>query len=226
MRTSEIYMTDGEIRQEVLREMRWDSRLRGAAVEVSVSEGEVTLRGAVTDASEMLAAIEAARRAEGAFQVKSELRVDPCGGRPRTDANIAEAVRHALEWDAQIPHDRIQVAVSNGWVALHGTVGRQRDRGNVERLARRLEGVRGVYNLVAVEPAAELAEDVRDRIEDALRRRAQREAAAIEVRLRGGTVSLSGRLHTWGEKQAVLGALTQAPGVRRVDDRLSVDPYF
>ena len=225
MRTSEIYMTDGEIRQEVLREMRWDSRLRGATFEVSVSEGEVTLRGAVTDASEMLAAIEAARRAEGAFRVKSELRVDPYGGRPRTDADIAEAVRHALEWDAQIPHDRIQVAVSNGWVAMHGTVGRQRDRENVERLARRLEGVRGVYNLVAVEPAAELAEDVRDRIEDALRRRAQRAAAAIEVQLRGGTVSLSGRLHTWAEKQAVLGALTQAPGVQRVDDRLSIDPY-
>jgi osmotically-inducible protein OsmY len=226
MRTSEIYMTDGEVRQEVLREMRWDSRLRGAAVEVAVAEGEVTLRGTVTDASEMLAAIEAARRAEGAFQVRSELRVDPYGGRPRTDANIAEAVGRALEWDAQIPHDRIQVAVSNGWVALHGIVARQRDRENVERLARRLEGVRGVYNLVAVEPEAETADDVRDRIEEALRRRAQREAESIEVQLHGGTVSLSGRLHTWADKQAVLGALTQAPGVRRVDDRLSVDPYF
>ena len=226
MRTSEIHMTDGEVRQEVLREMRWDSRLRGATVEVEVREGEVTLRGTVTDAAEMLAAIEAARRAEGAFQVSSELRVDPYNGRPRTDANIAEAVRRTLEWDAQLPHERIQVAVSNGWVALHGTVERQRDRENVERLARRLEGVRGVYNLVAVEPSAELADDVRDRIEEALRRRAQHEADRIELQLHGGTVSVSGRLHTWAEKQAVLGALTQAPGVQRVDDRLSVDPYF
>src|SRR5215213_8035187 len=56
MRTSEIYMTDGEVRQEVLREMRWDSRLRGASVEVEVSESEVTLRGTVADASVMLAA--------------------------------------------------------------------------------------------------------------------------------------------------------------------------
>lgn len=226
MRTSEIHMTDGEVRQEVLREMRWDSRLRGAAFEVEVREGEVTLRGTVTDATEMLAAIEAARRAEGAFQVSSELRVDPYNGRPRTDANIGEAVRRTLEWDAQLPHERIQVAVSNGWVALHGTVGRQRDRENVERLARRLEGVRGVYNLVVVEPSAQLADDMRDRIEEALRRRAQHEAERIEVQLHGGTVSVSGRLHTWAEKQAVLGALTQAPGVQRVDDRLSVDPYF
>lgn len=226
MRTSEIYMTDGEVRQEVLREMRWDSRLKGATVGVEVREGEVTLRGTVTDASEMLAAVEAARRAEGAFEVKSELRVAPYGRRPRTDANIAEAVRGALEWDAQIPHEQIQVAVSNGWVALHGTVSRQRDRENVERLARRLEGVRGVYNLIAVEPSAELADDVRDRIEEALRRRAQHEAERIEVQLHHGTVSLSGRLHTWGEKQAVLGALMQAPGVQRVDDHLSVDPYF
>ena len=86
--------------------------------------------------------------------------------------------------------------------------------------------MRGVYNLVTVEPVAELADDVRDRIEDALRRRAQREAESIEVQLHDGTVSISGRIHTWAEKQAVLGALTQAPGVQRVDDRLSVDPYF
>ena len=226
MRTNDVRMSDTEVRQEVLREMGWDSRLKGARVEVYVSEGEVTLAGTVTDVSEMLAAIESARGAEGVFGVRSELRVDPYGGRPRTDANIAEAVRRSLEWDAQIPHDRIQVAVSNGWVALHGTVERLRERENVERLARRLEGVRGVYNLVAVEPSPALADDVRDRIEEALRRRAQREAESIEVQFRGGIVSLSGRLHTWGEKQAVLGALTQAPGVERVDDRLSVDPYF
>jgi osmotically-inducible protein OsmY len=86
--------------------------------------------------------------------------------------------------------------------------------------------VRGVYNLVGVEPEPALSDDVRDRIEDALCRRAQREAESIRVERHGATVSLAGRLHTWAEKQAVLAALTRAPGVERVDDRLSVDPYF
>ncbi len=226
MITSAIHMSDAEVREGVLRELRLDSRLKGAKVDVAVREGFVTLAGTVADSSELLAAYESAERAPGVYELSSELRLDPFGGRPRTDANIAEAVRHALAWDTQIPHESIQVAVSNGWVALQGRVGRLRDRENAERLARRLEGVRGVYNLVTVEPGEERGEDVRDRIEEALRRRARREADSIGVEFRGDTLSLTGRLQTWGGKQAVIGALAHAPGVRRIEDRLSIDPYF
>ena len=221
-----VRMNDAEVREAVLRRLRGDSRLKGSKVDVTVTGGTATLAGTLADSSELLAAVETARGAEGVFDVVSRLEVGAAAKSARTDANIVEAARRALEWDSGIPHARIRVAVSNGWVALHGTVSRLRERENAGRLVRRLEGARGVYNLVAVEPDAERAEDVRDRIEEALRRQALRDAERIEVQLHGGTVSLSGRLHTWAEKQAVLGALTQAPGVERVDDRLSVDPYF
>jgi osmotically-inducible protein OsmY len=46
----------------------------------------------------------------------------------RTDANIAEALRRALEGDAEIRYERIEVAVSSGWVAQHGVVGCSRER--------------------------------------------------------------------------------------------------
>ena len=224
MRMNEVRMSDAEVRQEVLREMRWDSRLKGARVDAAVRDATVTLTGTVADSSELLAAVESAGRAEGIFEVRSELRVDPYGGRPPTDANILEAVRRALEREA--PHAQITAAVSNGWVALHGAVGRRREREQAERLARRLEGVRGVYNLVEVSASEGHAAGVRERIEEALRRRAQREAESIEVTFSGGTVSLAGHLRTWDEKEAVLWALTQAPGIERVEDRLSVDVCF
>ena len=226
MRTNAVRMSDAEIREEVMRELRGDSRLKGTKVDVAVSDGTATLSGTVADGSELLAAIESARRAEGVFEVVNELRVDPYAGKPRTDANLAAAVRQALEWDALIPHRRIQVAASNGWVALHGSVERQRDRANAERLARRHEGVRGVYNMIEVDAPSARAEDVRDRIEEALRRHARREADQIQVSLNEGTVNVSGRVHTWAEKQAVLGALRRAPGIERIKDELSVDPYY
>jgi osmotically-inducible protein OsmY len=176
--------------------------------------------------TETLLAVEAARRAEGVFDVVNDLKLDAAAGRPRTDSDIARAICQAFEWDSLIPHLRIQVAVSNGWVALHGRVDLLREREGAERLARRTEGVRGVYNVIEVAPPEPRAENVRDAIGSALRRHAEREAEGIDVSLREGTASVAGKVHTWAEKQAVLGALRHAPGVERVNDQLSIDPYY
>ena len=55
---------------------------------------------------------------------------------PRTDVDIASAVRRALESEALIPSRRIQVAVSNGWVALLGKVALSRERDAAVSLVR------------------------------------------------------------------------------------------
>lgn len=218
-------MNDTQIRQEVFRELRLDSRLKRSEIGVSVHEGAVTLSGEVAGSNELLAAVEGARRADGVFEVVNEIKVSPVN-RPRTDTDIAEAVWHALEWDALIPDSRLEVTVSNGWVALQGRVDLLRERGDAERLVRRLEGVRGVYNLIEVRPPEERTENVRDAIGEALRRLAEREAEGIKVSLSKGTANLTGRVHTWAEKQVILGALKLAPGVERVNDQLRIDPYF
>jgi len=226
MRLMGAQMGDVEIRNEVLRQFASEGRLSGLEVGVRVEDGSVVLTGTVPCHDAALAAVEAARTADGVFEVRSELAVAPPPAGARTDVQIASAVRQELEWDTQLPHRQIQVAVSNGWVALHGQVELLRDRDNAERLARRIQGVRGVYNLIEVGSSSARYENVRDVIEEALRRRALREAGRIGVTLREGTVSLTGKVHTWAEKQDILGALSRAPGVERVNDDLSVDPYF
>ena len=77
-----------------------------------------------------------------------------------------------------------------------------------------------------VSPPEARVENVRDAIGAALKRHAEREAEGIDVSLKEGTASLAGKVHTWAEKQAILGALKYAPGVERVNDQLSIDPYF
>jgi BON domain len=49
----------------------------------------------------------------------------------------------ALEWDAFVPTDRIDVTVSKGWVTLKGEVEWQCQKDDAERVVRRLAGVRG-----------------------------------------------------------------------------------
>jgi osmotically-inducible protein OsmY len=70
-----------------------------------------------------------------------------------------------------------------------------------------------------VEPA-----EVRRAIEEALGRRAGREASRIRVEVRGDEVSLEGVVRSWAEKRAVVGAVAHAPGVGKVNDRLYVEP--
>jgi osmotically-inducible protein OsmY len=70
----------------------------------------------------------------------------------------------------------------------------------------------------AVQPAL-----VREAIADALERRADREAHRIEVAIQDGVVTLTGTVHSWMERRAVVGAVGHQPGVEAVDDRLMVE---
>lgn len=70
------------------------------------------------------------------------------------------------------------------------------------------------------------AEDVREAIEEALARRAEREARHIKVDVHDNQVKLAGPVRSWAEKRAILGIVRHAPGVSAVEDSLFVDPMF
>jgi osmotically-inducible protein OsmY len=99
------------------------------------------------------------------------------------------------------------------------------EREDAERAIRNLTGVRRVINKITVVGARRPATspEVRSAIEAALERRAQRKAQRIRVDVNGGRVALAGRVRSWDEKQAVLGAARYIPGVEAVEDGL-IDP--
>ena len=86
--------------------------------------------------------------------------------------------------------------------------------------------MRGVLNKILVKPARVEAARVRGRIEEALERRADREAERIQVAVANGEVTLTGRVHSWQERDSIVGSVAHAPGVSSVRDRLRVDPWF
>lgn len=217
--------TDREIQQDVLSELDWDSRVDETEVGVEVDAGVVTLTGTVDSLAKKIAAREAAHRVVGVLDVADDIRVKLPGIWRRTDTEIAQAVRLALEWDAFVPDQRIRSTVSEGYVTLEGEVATLREKQDAERVARILAGVRGIHNRLTVIPTKADPAKLRRSIEAALERRAEREAEKIKVRVDDGTVTLEGRVRTWPEKKAVLGAVGHAPGVRELKDRLAVNPW-
>jgi osmotically-inducible protein OsmY len=150
--TSSGTRSDQDIQRDVLAELKWDARVQPNEVGVAVKDGVVTLTGWVDSYTKKWAAEEAALRVRGVRAVANDIEVRLPTSAERTDADIAAAVVRALEWDAFVPVDKIQVTVSKGWVTLRGEVEWQYQKLDAERVARRITGVRGVTNLITVKP--------------------------------------------------------------------------
>jgi osmotically-inducible protein OsmY len=98
-------------------------------------------------------------------------------------------------------------------------------RADAERVVRGLAGVRGVINQITVAAKPIDPTRIKNDIEEALERQAEREARRIGVEVKDGVVTITGRIRSWAEKNAIDRVVGFAPGVRRVEDQLIVDPY-
>src|SRR4030095_16842013 len=114
--------SDEQIQRDVLAELKWDARLQPNEVGVIVKDGIVTLTAWVDSYSKKWAAEEAVHRVRGVKAVANEIEVRLPSTAERTDADIAAAVVRALEWDAFVPIEKLDVTVSKGWVTLKGEV--------------------------------------------------------------------------------------------------------
>src|SRR4051812_19045176 len=106
-----LFVTDTQIKEDLLRELRHAITSAATGIEVTVSDYVVMLAGTVENPADRSLAQEVAKAVEGVHDVVNAIEVK----RPitsRTDEEILAAVRHALEWDALIPDTIIQASVS------------------------------------------------------------------------------------------------------------------
>jgi len=215
-------MSEVLLRRIILDELEYEPSVDATHIGVAVDKGIVTLTGHVASFAEKQAAITAVRRVNGVRAIADEIEVRYPFEKKISDDEVAKRVVDILRWDSVISDRSIQVLVRNGWVTLTGDVDWHFQKQSAEDDIRKLSGVHGIINNIDIKPRVQ-AMDVKKKIEDALRRRLEGEITGIRITVQDGTkVLLEGFVENWNERHAVEVAAWSAPGVKAVDDRLSV----
>jgi osmotically-inducible protein OsmY len=213
--------SDSQLKKDVESELEWDAVVKANNIGVAAKDGVVTLTGHLDSYAEKYAAERAVQRVQGVKGLAVELDVRLGANAKRTDADLASAAESALRWHALVPEDRIKVMVEKGWVTLSGEVDWEYQRNYAMKAVRPLTGVLGVTNSMSVKPLVTPA-NIKNRIQGALERQADREAKNIEVVVSGHSVTLKGQVHSWAERTAAQGAAWSAPGITSVINDLRV----
>ena len=216
--------SDAQLQRDILNELEWEPRVEASRFGVTAHEGVVTLMGHVPVYAEKHLAEEVCKRVHGVRAVANEVEVRPDEVHMRDDEDIATAALHALEWDVQVPADRLQITVTEGWITVDGEVEEPYQRTEVDRVLRHLAGARGITNTIDI-VHREVHGVTREHIEAAFRRSATLDSRSIAVEVDERTVILTGDVHSHCELEEAERIAWTARGVRDVQNCITITPW-
>lgn len=223
--------TDSEIEADAKTALGLDVYLAPLPIAVFVENGIVHLTGTVGSAYEQDRAGRKVRWLPGVREVENDLVArwwEDAGERkeePRySDNQIRETATEIMRLDPRVEAEDVSVRVAAGHVRLTGSVPLALQRGIAEQDVRDVVGVVGVTNAIVGRPQNREDWPVADDIRYNLMTDPATEGLDISVDVRRGVATLGGRVQSWAQWQLAEDIAQRVQGVRRVVNRLGVDP--
>jgi len=213
--------TNAELQKDVQDAIKWEPLLDSAEIGVIVKNGIVTLTGTVDSYAKKLQAEHATKNVSGVKILVEDIEVKLPDPRIKTDVEIAGEIIAAFDANSFIPQEKIRVKVEDGWIDLDGEVTWEYLREITENAVKYLPDVKGIYNNIIINPEFRGTVEKSD-IEKALDR-SSIDSSEIKVSVSGATVTLTGNVHTWHQREEAGRIVWKTPGIQDVKNELTVD---
>ncbi|TYC10575.1 BON domain-containing protein [Bizionia gelidisalsuginis] len=216
--------TNAELQTDVENAIKWEPLLHAAEIGVTVKDGVVTLTGEVSNYAKKMEAENAAKKVIGVKSLIEHIEVKYPSSFSKTDSEIVDEVVKALKHSWSVPESKVKVKVENGWVTLEGELPWNYQREDAKKAVHNLSGVKGVSNNIKIKSESHDAIEKRD-VENALRW-SSIDDSDINVAVSGTTVTLTGTVNSWYQKEEAERIAWKTRGIWHVKNELEVDYYY
>lgn len=221
--------SDLEIKNDAVAALDRDVYLTGLPITVVVQNGIVSLSGSVGNAYEKDRAFEDVRWISNVANVTNGLTVKwyedrgvKSENKTPSDEALKEAVRKSLDQDSRLVANEVTIRTLFGEVTLDGSVYSHYEKGIAEQDAKNVVGVAWVRNNLFVR--ADQREDwaIEGDVDFNLDTDAVTEGFGLGTSVKNGTVTLTGKVHSWYQRSHAYDVASRVRGVKAVIDNITV----
>ncbi len=214
-----------EIKKRIVDQLFWDSRVDASDIHVEVQDSKVTLFGTVPTAYARKSAESDAWAVPGVQMVQNNISVQIEQPLPASPQDLRDNIRNVYRYDPALSQEDIVITVDDGVVTLQGAVGTYWQKKLAEQKAQNVTGVIVVVNKIAVTPTHDILDEIiAQNIIEALDRNVDIDIDLIDVKVEGGTVTLSGTVGDWSAYKTAESIVFFTSGVVDLQNNLSISP--
>ncbi len=214
-----------ELQTDVQNAIEWEPLLNAAEIGVTAKDGVVSLTGVVDSYAKKMEAENAAKKVIGVKALVEQIEVKFSNSWTKTNVEIANEVLVALKSNWLVPKDKVTVKVEDGWVTLEGELPWNYQKEAAKTAINYLTGVKGVSNNIKIKSESHDTIEKKD-VEKAIARSWSIDDSDINVSVSGTTVTLSGTVNSWYQKEEAGRIAWNTPGIWHVKNELAVDYYY
>jgi osmotically-inducible protein OsmY len=216
---------DEDIKLDVVSNLRWDGRVDASSVQVGVEDGRVHLWGTVPNYTARAAARELTRLTAGVLGLEDDLEVEVKRTGPgEDDETLAARANDILQWHADLQGAEVRAEVNDRTLTLEGSMDEHWKSDRAEEFVQSIRGISEVKNNLAIVPTRTIADEaLAEEITGALERNVLVDEDRVDVEVRNGIVTLSGRAASWLESSTIRDVVAATPGITEIRDNFHVD---
>lgn len=213
--------SNSELQKDVQSAIKWEPAMHAAEIGVTAKDGVVTLSGTVDSYSKKINAENAAKKVQGVKAVAEDITINYGHSFSKNDTEVAKEILDVWKFDWEIPADKLQIKVEDGWVTVEGEVAWKYQETAAINAMKNLVGVTGVSNFIKVKS---ISKDVAEKeaVEFALKRDWSINSKDVKVEVNENNVKLTGLVHSLYQKDEAERLAWNAPGVQFVENNLAV----